>query len=120
MTVRGANGAVVTTRPSQCEDGIDVRIHPVVSSAMSSSASGDFLPCTITYLEMMRPPQLTPLQQPGVRTELLRAENPTTHHHHLEFPLKYPLLLGVRARTRATIGARTHQNAVISVIVINR
>ena len=44
---------------------------------MSSSAPGHFLPCTITYLEMMRPPQLTPLRQPGVRTALLRAENPT-------------------------------------------
>ncbi|MDA0262398.1 MAG: GNAT family N-acetyltransferase [Proteobacteria bacterium] len=40
--------------------------------------SGERLPCTITYLEMLQAPDLPHLQHPrGGKTALLRAENPT-------------------------------------------
>ena len=45
--------------------------------AEKSGASGARLPCTITYLEMMQAPQLTPLRPPNEQIALLRAENPT-------------------------------------------
>lgn len=43
---------------------------------MSSTAPREALPCTITYLEMLRAPELPPLRRPTVPTSLLRARNP--------------------------------------------
>ncbi len=44
---------------------------------MSATASGNYLACTITYLEMKQAPELPPLRQPGLQTALLRVEKPT-------------------------------------------